>query len=294
MKVIDNKIIFSFDGSNSYVEKVKDNETVVFITRDCFNDQLTEEGTTIGTLDWNCINPATGPVYVEGATTNDTLKVEILKIELGDTGVMCALPGAGLLGPKVKEESIKRIKVKDGKVYFNDDITFDVTPMVGVIGVAPKEGSISNGSPGVHGGNMDNKRIKEGATVYFPIFHEGALFSLGDIHAAMGDGEIMVSGVEINAKVTVKISVLKDVQIETPIVENDEIIGVVYSDKEIEKAIYNAVDITNEIVSDKLGISYNEAGMLLSAVGDVQICQVVNPEKTVMMSVPKSILKSVI
>ncbi|NLC97315.1 MAG: acetamidase, partial [Erysipelotrichaceae bacterium] len=174
------------------------------------------------------------------------------------------------------------------------DIVFDVAPMIGVIGVAPKEGKINTGTPGTHGGNMDNKRIKEGATLYLPIFHEGALFSLGDVHAAMGDGEIMVSGIEINANVTVKISVLKDVTIKTPMLENEAIVGVIYSSKDIEKAIFHAVNITNEIVSKKLNLSYDESGMLLSAVGDLKICQVVDPERTVMMCVPKKILSNII
>ncbi|NLC97324.1 MAG: acetamidase, partial [Erysipelotrichaceae bacterium] len=118
MKIIKDKMIFSFNNNNPYVEKVKDGETVIFETRDCFNNQLTSDDSSIGTLDWDCINPATGPVYVENATVNDTLKIEILKIELGNIGVMCALPDMGVLGSKIKEESIKRIKVENEKVYF--------------------------------------------------------------------------------------------------------------------------------------------------------------------------------
>ena len=290
MKIIENKMVFAFDGKNKSVAEVEDGETLIFRTHDCFDNQLSEEGSSIGSLNWDCINPATGPVYVKNALPGDVLKVEILEIKLGKQGVMCALPDNGVLGSLVKEESVKRLKVENGKVHFNEKIVFDINPMIGVIGVAPEKGSINCGTPGNHGGNMDNKRISEGATLYFPVFHKGAIFSLGDVHAAMGDGEVMVSGVEIAADVKVRLSVIKGLSIETPMLENDDSCGVIYSHEEIEKAVFHAVRIMNEIVQKKLELSLNEAGMLLSAVGDLKFCQVVDPKRTVMMCVPKSIL----
>ena len=291
MKVIENKRIFAFDGTNECVAEVEDGETLIFRTHDCFDNQLSEEGSTIGSLNWDCINPATGPVYIKNALPGDVLKVEILEISLGNQGVMCALPDNGVLGSLITEESVKRLKVENGKVHFNERIVFDINPMIGVIGVAPENGAVNCGTPGNHGGNMDNKRIAEGATVYFPVFHKGALFSLGDVHAAMGDGEVMVSGVEIAADVKVRLSVIKGLSIETPMLENEDICGVIYSHEEIEKAVFHAVRIMNDIMQRKLELSFNDAGMLLSAVADLKFCQVVDPERTVMMCVPKSILK---
>ena len=115
---------------------------------------------------------------------------------------------------------------------------------------------------------------------------------MGDVHAAMGDGEIMVSGVEISAEVKVRLSVIKGTSMETSMLENGEICAVIYSHEEIEKAVCHAVRIMNERVQENLGLSFNEAGMLLSAVGDLRFCQVVDPERTVMMCVPKKIMKS--
>ena len=291
MKIIENNRVFAFDGKNEPVAEVMDGETVLFRTHDCFDNQLSEEGSCIGALNWDRINPATGPVYVQNAKVGDVLKVEILEITLDKQGVMCALPENGVLGSLVKEESVKRIQVEDGKVHFTDKLVFDVTPMIGVIGVAPENGSINCGTPGCHGGNMDNKRIKVGASLYFPVFHDGAIFSLGDVHAAMGDGEVMVSGVEISADVKARLSVIKGIHIETPMLENEELCGVIFSHEEIEKAIFHAVRIMNERVQENLGLSFNEAGMLLSAVGNLRFCQVVDPERTVMMCVPKKIMK---
>lgn len=291
MKVVENSLIFAFDATNAPVMEIEDGETLVFKTHDCFDNQLDDAQATIGNLNWDCINPATGPVYVKGAQVGDALKVEILNIKLGEQGIMCALPENGVLGSLVEEESIKRLKVQEGVVYFNDEIHFPIKPMIGVIGVAPKEGAINCGTPDCHGGNMDNTRITEGATLYFPVFHEGGLLALGDVHAAMGDGEVMVSGIEIKAEVTLRISVVKGVKIETPMLENDKICGVIYSDEDIEQAVFHSVRILNEIVQKNLHLCFNDAGMLLSAVGDLKFCQVVDPKRTVMMCIPKEIMR---
>ena len=112
MKIIENKMIFAFDGTNECVAQVEDGETLIFRTHDCFDNQLDEAGSTIGNLNWDCINPATGPVYVKNAVAGDVLKVEILEIALGKQGVMCALPDNGVLGSLITEESVKRLKVE--------------------------------------------------------------------------------------------------------------------------------------------------------------------------------------
>jgi Acetamidase/Formamidase family. len=103
----------------------------------------------------------------------------------------------------------KVVEINDGKVIFNEKLSFPVKPMIGVIGVAPKEGEINCGTPGPHGGNMDTTLIGEGTKLYLPVFVDGALFALGDLHAVMGDGEIGVSGVEVSGAVTVGLRVLK-------------------------------------------------------------------------------------
>ena len=107
MKIIENKMVFAFDGGNKCVAEVEDGESLIFRTHDCFDNQLSEEGSSIGSLNWDCINPATGPVYVKNAVAGDVLKVEILDIALEKQGVMCAVPENGVLGSLVKEESVK-------------------------------------------------------------------------------------------------------------------------------------------------------------------------------------------
>lgn len=288
---IKDECVFSMSKDNKPVISVDAGTTICIETKDCFNDQIDCENYVIDELDWDHINPATGPIYINDAKVGDVLKVKIEKIELGSVGTMCAIPENGVLGDKVKYSSIKKIPIKNDHAYFND-IELPLNKMIGVIGVAPKEGTIACGTPGHHGGNMDNTRITEGATLYLPVFHDGAYFSLGDVHACMGDGEIMVSGVEIPAKVTVTMNVIKKISIEDPMLEDDNYIYTIASNEDLDKAIYTATLTMNEIIQKQLHYDLNEAGMLMSACGNVQICQVVDPEKTVRFSMPKKVVKS--
>ena len=282
--------VYAMDKANKPVYTATSGETLVFETFDCFKGQVTDENSSTGGLDWEAINPATGPVCIEGSVCGDVLKVEILKIDLAETGVMCALPGGGIFGDEVKEETIKILPVIDGVAHFNENIKLLVNPMIGVIGVAPKDEAIPCGTPGNHGGNMDNTKITEGATIYFPVFYDGALLAMGDVHACMGDGEIMVSGIEIAAKITVKVEVLKQVPLENPVMENEDTVWVVASADTMENALNKAAKQMLGIVQKQQGLPFNEAGMLLSAAGNAEVCQVVDPKVTMRFSMPKSLL----
>lgn len=291
--IIKDTCVFALGEKPENPIHVPTGEEITFYTRDCFNNQITSEDYIFDHLDWDHINPATGPVYVEGAKAGDVLKVEILKIDLDNEGTMCCLPENGVLGADVTESQVKKIKVEDGCCHFND-LRLPLNPMIGVIGVAPENEAIPCGTPGKHGGNMDNTRIAEGATLYLPVFHDGAYFACGDVHACMGDGEIMVSGVEIGAKVTVRFSVIKGVSISEPRLEDREYIYTISSNEDLEKAVYSCTKAMNEVLQKHLGYTLNEAGMLLSATGHLQFCQVVDPERTVSMRIPKSICKEVL
>lgn len=289
-RIISGNYVYFMDREAQPAAAVEAGETVIFETVDCFGGQMTEEGTQIGTLDWDRINPATGPVFVEGAEPGDILKVEIQKIRTGELGIMAALPGEGVLGGNVPYPEVYRMPVRDGYAEFSEDIKLPQKPMIGVIGVAPAGEKIPCGTPGSHGGNMDNTRIGEGSVLYLPIFQKGALFALGDVHACMGDGEIMVSGVEISASVTVKLDVIKGRTLHNPALENEHAVYTIASAENLEDAVKRAVADMHEIVQKQLCLDYNKAGMLMSAAGDVQICQVVDPERTACFCMPKTIL----
>ena len=291
--IIKDMCVFALGDSKENAVKVQQGEILEFHTRDCFNNQIDSEDYVMDVLDWDHINPATGPVYVEGAEKGDVLKVEILDIKLDDMGTMCCLPENGVLGADITENQIKKVPVKDDKAIFNQ-FELPLNPMIGVIGVAPENESVPCGTPGRHGGNMDNTKIAKGATLYLPVFHDGAYFGCGDVHACMGDGEIMVSGIEIGAVVSVRLTVLKGVSIDNPRLEDAENIYTIASSEDIEKAIYTATKDMCGILQKNLGYTLNEAGMLMSAAGNLQFCQVVDPERTVRMAIPKTICDKVL
>ena len=291
--IIKDMCVFALGDNKENAVKVQQGEILEFHTRDCFNNQIDSEDYVMDVLDWDHINPATGPVYVEGAEKGDVLKVEILDIKLDDMGTMCCLPENGVLGADITENQVKKVPIKDGKAIFNQ-FELSLNPMIGVIGVAPENESVPCGTPGRHGGNMDNTKIAKGATLYLPVFHDGAYFGCGDVHACMGDGEIMVSGVEIGAAVSVRLTVLKGVSIDNPRLEDAENIYTIASHEDLEKAIYTATKDMCGILQKNLGYTLNEAGMLMSAAGNLQFCQVVDPERTVRMAIPKTICDKVL
>ena len=284
--------IHRMSENNPPVAKAKSGDTVCFETLDCFGGQLKSENDLLGGLDWDNVNPASGPLFVEGAMPGDVLKVEILKIELDDHGVMVDAPGEGVTGAEVSSESTKILPVENGKVKFNEKLSFPICPMIGVIGTAAKGEGIDTGTPGSHGGNMDCTRIGEGATLYLPVNTEGALHAMGDLHARMGDGEVEVCGVEIAGKVTVKLTVLKNCKLPTPFLVNSELAMAIHSAETVDEACVGATMAMHGFLTGELGMNEHEAGMLLSVTGNLCICQVVDPEKTVRMEIPLSVTKA--
>lgn len=291
MKVIEKTEgkIYSFSPNHEPIYRAKSGESIVIQTYDCFTDQIKSEKQPLSELDWDQINPATGPIYVEGAEPGDALKVTILAIETDVKGVMMVGPGLGTLGDQVEEMKVKVMHVRYGRVLFNQ-LSLPVRKMIGVIGVAPKEGEINCGTPGAHGGNMDNRMVTEGATLYFPVNVSGALFALGDLHAAMGDGEVSVSGVEVAGAVTVKLEVVKGLKVEHPILENVRNFTQIASAETLDEASKLATDLLVKRLVAYTNLSFEDALMLMSAVGHVEICQIVDPLMTVRAVFPKSIL----
>lgn len=283
---------YSFSKKNKPALTIPAGSTVVINTYDCFQDQIQNENAGFNSIDWDQINPATGAIYIENAMPGDILKVKIDLIELGDQGVMSVGPGLGVMGHRINQFEVKMIPIEENKAVFNEKLKLSLNPMIGVIGVAPEGDPISCGTPGAHGGNMDTKLITTGATLYFPVFQEGALFGLGDLHAAMGDGEIGVTGVEISGRVTVTIDVIKGKTIAFPFLENEDGIAVIVSKQTLDEAAKDAVEIFIDTLLPHTDLTLEELTMLMSAVGQVQISQIVDPLMTARFFVPRSIFEA--
>ena len=284
-------VVYAMSPDNAPAARAKDGDTILFETQDCFSGQIQRETDQLGTLDWSRINPATGPVFIEGAEPGDTLKVEILRIDLAPQAATVESPDSGVTGLAAKEEHTKILPMCEGKVVFNEAITLPEQAMIGVIGTAPKEAAISTGTPDLHGGNMDCKRIGAGTTLYLPVNVEGALLAMGDLHAVMGDGEVCVCGAEIAGEVTVKVTVVKGSGMPLPFLVTKDAAMAIYSAPGLDAAAEGTTLRMRSFLIDAVGMQPHEAGMLLSLAGDLRICQCVDPNKTCRMEVPLSILE---
>lgn len=282
MEISSGQVIYAMSPDNPPAARVENGATVCFETLDCFGGQITCPDQRLGGLDWDHINPATGPLYIEGARPGDVLKVEILDIALADHGVMTDAPNEGVIGAVLTQESTKIIPIQNGQAVFNERLFFPIQPMIGVIGTAPAAGAIPTGTPGAHGGNMDCKRIGVGATLYLPVAAEGALL-------AMGDGEVVVCGVEIAGRVTVRVTALHDCPLPTPFLATEMAFMTISSGDTLESAAADATLRMRTLLIDQVGMEEHEAGMLLSVAGDVRVCQMVDPQVTCRMEVPMAV-----
>ena len=289
----DSKTLFSFDKDLEPVLKVPSGETVRIRTKDCFGNQLQGPEDQLSEIDWEAINPATGPIYVEGAVAGGTLKVHIDNIELDAQTSSCTGKDEGVCGDRFSDWATHFCKVEDGRVVWDERLSIPVAPMIGVIGVAPEGEPVNCGTPGKHGGNMDNTAIAAGATLYFPVAVDGALFGCGDMHAVMGDGEVSVSGAEVAGYVTVALTALPELSVPNPLIENDTHFGIIVSAESLDKAAELAVQQMVDLLASRTNESEANLVMLLSLVADVRVCQMVDPEKTVRFMVPKYVLDAI-
>lgn len=290
-KVACTSSIYSFSKKNKPALNIKSGDEVIIETMDCFSNQINTKEDKLETMDWNRVNPASGPIFIEGAEPGDILKVTIKAIQLKDKVVLSTGENLGVLGGKLKGLTSSIKLIENNEVVFDEKLRLPLNKMIGVIGTAPLEGDINCSTPGSHGGNMDNTMITEGSILYLPVFTEGALFALGDLHAAMGDGEIGISGAEAAGQVHVKLEVIKNLKLENPLLENGESISTIASAETLDAAVNMAVIDMADIIAERINLPYSEIAMLLSLVGQAQICQVVDPLKTARYIVPKWVLE---
>ena len=288
-----NYITHMLSKDNPPCGRIRAGETVAFETYDCFTNQFLPEEATFENVVRKPGNPATGPLFIEGAMPGDMLKIDILDIVLGPVGVVMLGPGSDSEKEFFSQKILKRIPVIDGSAHYSEQLKLPITPMIGVIGVAPAGDGVSTITPMDHGGNMDCTQIRKGVTLYLPVFTEGALLSLGDFHAIMGDGEVEDCGLEIEGKAVLRVDVVKNRNcVPYPMIETSEKLITIASAEDVEAAWRKAVRQMYGFLKEKIGLDDNDAGMLLTLAGDLVICQTVNPMKTVRMEFPRYITRS--
>ncbi len=267
-------------------------------TAEASDGQLTVDSTVeaVHTLDFDPIHPLTGPVAVEGAQPGDVLKVTLLEIELGDYGWVSVSPGFGFLAEEFPDAYLKTFSFAQGatEVAFLDGITLPLSPFPGVMGVAPDTDELlSTIPPRANGGNMDNKYMTVGTTVYFPVFVEGGLFSIGDTHAVQGDGEVCGTAIEAPMRVVFEIELIKGGrQLAEPEYETDDYYAVTAFATTIDEAARKATRYMIDYLVAERGMDRTEAYVLCSLAGDLKISEVVDvPHVLVSMHMPKGIFE---
>lgn len=281
---------YSFSAQHAPVSKVACGQELIFKTLDCFSNKITCERDLTTHFDYDSANPATGPVYVEGCQPGDILVVDILDIRVNRQGVVTTLPGCGPLAD-TQEIRTKVLTIEDGHALFND-LPIPIQPMVGVLGVAPAEGSVKCGFPGNHGGNMDCKLITKGARLYFPVQVAGALFALGDLHAVMGDGELCGTGLEIAGEVSVRFDVIHQQPLSWPVLETDDRWYAIACAQTYPEALKFASEQIQQLICQRYEWDLTDGYLYLSLQGDVEICQACKPcpvDLIVRVGVPKRV-----
>lgn len=192
---------------------------VTLETQDAAGGQLSKDSTVadIAALDFERVNPVTGPIFVEGAKPGDVLQVELLNVEPGPWGWTAQIPGFGLLTDQFPDPWLHIWELEGGWAPFMGGIKVPIQPFCGVIGVAPAESGLHSVVPPRRvGGNMDIKQMGAGTTLYLPVEVDGALLGVGDTHGAQGDGEVCGTAIEAAMTVSLRVSVRRDLSIDTP------------------------------------------------------------------------------
>lgn len=244
---------------------------------DCYFGQVRTEEDTPDTLDDALVNAATGPVAVRGALPGDTLVVDLLEIRTGNQGAATLMPGRGQLGHLLDKPATRILRVEDDLVHLGD-VTFPTRPMVGVIGVATGGEVAPTLDAGPHGGNLDDNLNAAGSAVWLPVRQPGAMLAIGDMHAAMGDGEVSGTGVEIDGQVLVRVSLVRGVQPHHPVtVTPTHWVTHGTAVEDLPAALDAACEEAGKLLVDEWGFTVEDAFVFLSVACDAGIAQAVHP-----------------
>jgi acetamidase/formamidase len=252
-------------------------------------------------MDRGRVHALTGPIFIEGAEPGDVLEIQVLKVEHLGWGWSSVTPGLGFLKEQFYEPFLFHWSLAGEVSRSLEPAVVPLRPFCGVMGVAPAEdGEFRTRQPGIFGGNMDVRELCTGATLYLPVFNSGALFSAGDAHAAQGDGEVCINGIECPAEVSLRFQVHKRQPLAGPMVESAESVTpdapgdawvVVESAADAMHAARAATARMVELLVSRWSFAPVHAYLLCSVAMKLRISQVVNePIITVSAAMPKSVL----
>jgi len=250
-------------------------------------------------IDRELIHALTGPIGMKGAEPGDVLEVKVLDVCHKGWGWTSVIRGLGFLDERFTEPYLFHWELEDDVTRSLAPAVVPVRPFCGVMGVAPKEaGEFRTRPPGNFGGNMDVRDLTQGATLYLPVLNEGALFSAGDAHAAQGDGEVCINGIECPADVSLRFKLHKQRPLLGPLVEAPDAVDdtggkwiVVESATDALQAAKAATSRMVDLLVARWGFSPVHGYLLCSVAMDLKMAQVVNrPMITITASIAKSVL----
>jgi amidase len=268
-RVTRDQLCQSFSADNPPVLHVQPGEIFVMETNDRF---ATYQGPGSPPEIMGILKDMAGPVYIDGAQPGDTLKIEVLDVNLPhDYGWIGATPGRGALGDRIPQFRKTKVSITKAGVVFNDKVTLPLRLMTGRIGVAPQDGPRDSIEKGAWGGAMGNTQITAGTAVYLPVFHPGGLLTIGDCHAAMGDGEVAASVVECAFDATLRVSIPTDFKATLPVIASQHEAMTTAEGPTMEEATRSAVGDLADIMVERLGMDYTDAAMIIAGAADVRI-----------------------
>jgi acetamidase/formamidase len=241
-------------------------------------------------------HPLTGPIFVNGAEPGDSLEVRVGAIEyLHPYGVIGFLPGGGTLPAEFPYAYLKLVRFDPGgrTARFAPGVSVPLRPFFGSIGVAPPalSGRVSSGPPGPHVGNLDIKEVGPGSTVYLPVHVPGALLSIGDGHAAQGDGEVSGTAIETSLATTLTIVLHKQKPLKYARIETATHVITVGLDVDLDEAARIATREMIEYLVAERGLSRDDAYVLCSAAVDLRVSQTVDVTKGVHAMLAKALFQ---
>ncbi len=292
----------AWDASIPPAVTVASGDMVTFDVLDASCGQITDRSTVedLATLDFSQVDQVAGPIAVEGARPGDTLEVELLEIIPADWGWTAAIPGFGLLTDELPDPALRISRLRGGRAEFLPGVRIPLAPFCGELGVAPSGPPLSTIPPTETGGNMDTRHLTAGARLWLPVQVPGALFSLGDGHAAQGDGEVCGTAIETPVRVTVRLTIRRDVRVTAPEFETAGPLGAStntagwFATDGIGPDLFQASRDAVRRMIDRLGARHGlaaiDAYLLISVAGDLRISEIVDqPNWLVSCYMPTSI-----
>ena len=295
--------VFVIGPYNEPVARVRTGEKVTIETLDAFGNKITSPDDDINQIiSLPFVNPLTGPIYVEGAEKGDTLVVTIHDINMTrDYGVSALIPDFGGLCGTVFTRTLQKPlpakvmlhPINEEGIVFSENLKIPAIPyepFYGTIGTAPEIEAISSLAPGFHGGNMDAADVCPGNKIFLPVNVPGAMFHIGDGHAAQGDGEVCGVATEIPTRGILTFEVLKSKAIGTPRIESDKFLMAVGSARPMEDAARIAFYELILWLEQDFGIDRMTGYQLCSQVSRVRLANMVDIQYSVVAKFPKKYL----